>query len=883
MSIGDETAATAIQDADHTPTKFKETKAGKIHTTSSGSCRFLAGTVLGKRYRILTLLGQGGMGEVYKAEDLELDQIVALKFLPTELSNEENFLKRFKGEVRHARQVSHPNVCRVFDIGETEGLYFISMEFIEGDDLSMLLRRIGRLPSDKAVEISRQIALGLGAIHKAGILHRDLKPANVIIDHKGEARITDFGIAGIESEVQGAEARVGTPAYMSPEQIAGKEVTQRSDIYSLGLLLYEIFTGKQAFEGSSVQELREKHAKETPTNPSQIVTGIDPVVEELIERCLKKDPQERPDSALKAAMMLPGGNPLQVALEAGETPTPEMVAAAPSKGSVSRFAGLLLFLGYVALLLVYGLFIENSLRVVTEPITRSRDVLVERAKEVSVALGYMDSPADYADGFDVDDEVLAYANRQEDPEAFWEKFRIGRPSVIRFDYRQSPELLIPADENGSISETDPSMTVPGMIRMELDVNGRLLKFAAVPPEKPLVSSGSETDWARVFREAGLELRMFEAVEPLTAPIYNYDEIKSWKGTLPDNPGVEITIEAAALQGRPVSFEITGPWSRPEGNQPTEAGRSPTDYLNLFFLALTLVLAFGAILLARYNLKKGRGDLKGALKVSVLFLVIRIVTGLIFTEKIGSVEADTHRIYAVFESAPFFALLAFAIYLAIEPIIRKWFPEMLVSWNRLLAGNFRDNLIGRDILIGLFIGISFAIFSSGVLVVSGKFTGGHHIAGALMENADIVPLYGEALTFASRLAATWNGMLGTFLFLLVFLIAFLLIRNKSIAAVAFFMFFAIPVSLSGLQNGYAWAIISPASFFAILVFCYLRFGLLTAFGFGIAIPDYAIFTFDPARFYFPATMTILGFQIAIAFVAFLIATSGQPWLKKDLLE
>jgi tRNA A-37 threonylcarbamoyl transferase component Bud32 len=887
LSIGDETAATSIkpEGQDHTPTKIKSTEAGKIHTTSPGSgARFVAGHVLAGRYRIVGLIGKGGMGEVYKAEDLELEQTVALKFLPEKLSKEEDLLKRFRREVRNARQVSHPNVCRVFDIGETEGLYYITMEFIEGDDLSMLLTRIGRLPSDKAVEISRQICLGLGAIHKAGILHRDLKPSNIIIDQKGEARITDFGIAGIEAEVQGEEARVGTPAYMSPEQITGKEVTKRSDIYSLGLLLYEIFTGKQAFEGSSVQELREKHTRENPTNPSEIVTGINPVVEDLIERCLKKDPEERPDSALKVAMMLPGGNPLQVALEAGETPTPEMVAAAPSSGSLGRITGLLLFAGYAAFLLLWIYLHIISLDVVTEPITRSRDVLVERAGEVSRTLGYTDPPADYADGFDVDYEVLGFANEQKDPEALWEKFRIGRPSVIRFDYRQSPELLIPSDEDGAITETDPSMTVPGMIRLELDVNGRLLKFAAVPPKTPSPpDSERKADWEAVFREAGLDLSKFETVDPSSAPIYNYDEIKAWKGELPDNPGIEITVEAAAFRGRPVSFDIFGPWNKPGPKAADSRQMAPTEYLNLFFILVILVIFLGAVLLARYNMKKGRGDVKGALKIAVFFLVVRLVTDLIFTEKIGSVSADTNRILEVLQNAPFNALLVFAVYLAIEPILRKWFPEMLVSWNRLVAGNFRDQLVGRDVLTGLFIGVSFATVSFSTLVVSSRFTGGLYLPGALMQRANIITLYGSAWPLAAQLGGISVGLMGALLFLLVFLVAFLITRRKWAAAIIWFLFFAVPTALAGLENGYAWAILGPATFFGVILFCYLRFGFLTAVGLSIAVPDYALYAFDPARFYFPATMTIVGFQLAIAFAAFLIATRGQPWIRGDLLE
>jgi len=291
LSLTQEFAATVQKpqngDDDQTPTKFQETK-NQIHATSSDGGRFVAGTVLANRYRILGLLGRGGMGEVYKAEDLELNQPVALKFLPESFARDKSALARFRGEVRNARQVSHPNVCRVFDIGEAGGVYYLSMEYVDGDDLSQLLRRIGRLPSDKAVEISRQICLGLHAIHDAGILHRDLKPANIIIDSRGKARITDFGIAGIEQEIQSKKEIVGTPAYMSPEQITGGEITAKSDIYSLGLLLYEIFTGKQTFQADSVAELIKIHQSVTPANPSKFVENINPLVEKIINRCLEK-------------------------------------------------------------------------------------------------------------------------------------------------------------------------------------------------------------------------------------------------------------------------------------------------------------------------------------------------------------------------------------------------------------------------------------------------------------------------------------------------------------------------------------------------------------------------------------------------------------------
>src|SRR5882724_6165154 len=250
---------------------------------SSGSFdegRFPAGTLLAGRYRVLGLLGRGGMGEVYRANDMKLGQPVALKFLPESTAGNERMLARLHAEVRIARQVSHPNVCRVYDIGEIEGAPFFTMEYVDGEDLGSLLRRIGRLPGDKAVEIARRICAGLAAAHDKGVLHRDLKPANVMIDGRGQVLLTDFGLAGLAGQVEGGEIRNGTPVYMAPEQLAGREVTARSDIYALGLLFYEMFTGKRAFEDTR---------RTAPPGVSTLVKDVDPAVELVIARCLEEE------------------------------------------------------------------------------------------------------------------------------------------------------------------------------------------------------------------------------------------------------------------------------------------------------------------------------------------------------------------------------------------------------------------------------------------------------------------------------------------------------------------------------------------------------------------------------------------------------------------
>ena len=309
---------------------------------------FAPGTVLAERYRIVALLGRGGMGEVYRAEDLKLGNVVALKFLPASLQNDAAALAGFHAEVRNARQVSHPNVCRVYDIGEVNGQHFLTMEYIDGEDLASLLRRIGRLPPDKALETAHQICAGLAAAHDCGLLHRDLKPANIMLDGRGRVRITDFGLALSRDDATGRSETAGTPAYMAPEQIEKGEASVRSDIYSLGLVFYELFTGRLPYQATTPIEWRRAHLESSPRTPSSVVKDIDPVVESAILRCLQKDPAKRPSSVRQVAAAFPGGDPLAAALAAGETPSPEMVAASGETEGLRPVVAWVLLAGVIA-------------------------------------------------------------------------------------------------------------------------------------------------------------------------------------------------------------------------------------------------------------------------------------------------------------------------------------------------------------------------------------------------------------------------------------------------------------------------------------------------------------------------------------------------------
>src|SRR5271169_6877812 len=421
--------------------------------------RFVPGTLLGERYRIVALAGKGGMGEVYRADDLKLEQTVALKFLPQALAQDGAALARFHREVRIARQVSHPNVCRVFDIGEADGLPFLTMEYVDGEDLATLLRRIGRLPSDKAIEIARQICAGLAAAHEHGVIHRDLKPANVMIDGRGKVRITDFGLAGVAGSFGPEESGAGTPAYMAPEQLAGKDPSVQSDIFALGLVLYEVFTGKRAFEAATLADLRRAHEHSSPTNPSLLVKDIDPIVERVILRCLEKDPGKRPASALQVAAVLPGGDPLAAALAAGETPTPGMVAASgDTEGFSVRTACICLawiLAGLVTAVILGGK--ANELQ--RTPFPHSPEILAQKAREMIQSFGYAAPPADRAYEFSYDTAYKTYAEKQGKPTAYRDQLAKGQPPLIYFWYRQTPQPLVASNPDGAVSPEDPPPVV----------------------------------------------------------------------------------------------------------------------------------------------------------------------------------------------------------------------------------------------------------------------------------------------------------------------------------------------------------------------------------------------------------------------------------------
>jgi len=257
------------------------------------------GSIFAGRYQIIEELGHGGMGRVYKVQDTKVGEKIALKLLRPEAGLDKTTIERFSNELRLARKIRHKNICQMFDLGEDQGARYITMEYVHGEDLKQLVRKVGRLSPGQAVGIARQICDGLEEAHKLGVVHRDLKPQNIMIDEGGNARIMDFGIARSLSGkgITGAGVMIGTPEYMSPEQVEGKETDPRSDLYSLGVILYEMVTGRVPFEGDTPFTIGMKHKSEPPKDPRVLNAQLPQDLSRLILRCLEKDKNARVQTA----------------------------------------------------------------------------------------------------------------------------------------------------------------------------------------------------------------------------------------------------------------------------------------------------------------------------------------------------------------------------------------------------------------------------------------------------------------------------------------------------------------------------------------------------------------------------------------------------------
>src|SRR5437667_1135820 len=857
-TIGPSSPAPRKTPPPHFSPRTPRTPSGSNPASSSdpiGGGRFTPGQIIAQRYRVVALAGRGGMGEVYRAEDVTLGQVVALKFLPEALTQDAAALARFHAEVRTARQVSHPNVCRVFDIGEADGTLFLTMEYVDGEDLASVVRRIGRLSPDKATEIARQICAGLAAAHERGVIHRDLKPANIRLDGAGKIRITDFGLAGIAASIQGEEARAGTPAYMAPEQLAGKQVTTRSDIYSLGLVLYEILTGQRAFEASTLRELVRLRESGTITHPSTLVRDLDPLIERVILRCLESDPDKRPASALQ-------------------------VAAAGATEGIKPQVGLGL-IATVLLGLVAHMFLADRYKIQNlTPFEKSPEVLLARSEEITQQLGFSETPADSAYGFFTDFDYLKYIQEHVKSRARWQRLSSDRPPTMVFWYRQSPREIASSDFfnfAGNVTLCEPPSDTSGMISVCLDSRGRILCFKRIPPEHdPPRGASGPPDWPSLFSAAGLDPATFTAAAPEWSDLLYADTRAAWTREISAPIRSTERVEAAAYRGKPVYFRVLYPWADPwrdRAHQPS----SHQKLANIVGIVVFAALLVGRVLLVRRNVRQKRGDEAGSWRLGNFLFFVFLTMWALQAHHLASL-GEFGMIVLALAWAFLISTFARQLYFGLEPFVRRRDPHTLISWARLISGKIRDPLVGRDILIGTAYGVLLGAFESVDNIVLPLFGGLPPQPGT----ASMESLLGVRPTLGSIFRYTWAYVLFSLgVFFILFLLR-LVVKKDWIAAIAIVFLGA------GTNTGgdYFWSTFLFSAVIWLSIYLVLRrFGLL-ALVVGLVVQNTLVtfpMTTHLSRWYAGGAIAGILTVVAVALFAVYHALAGQPLFSTKALD
>jgi serine/threonine-protein kinase len=651
----------------------------------------------------------------------------------------------------------------------------------------------------------------------------------------------------------------------------------RSDIYALGLVLYEVFTGKRAFaEAPALVRARGEH---TPSRPSSVVKDLDLIVEKVILRCLETDPASRPPTALAVAAALPGGDPLAAALAAGETPSPQLVAASGDKAglrprtAVVCLAGVLLGLAVVASLSIHYSALEKM------GLEQTPEVLTQKSREIVARLGYAGRPADSAFSLRFDGDFQDYVEKNDKP-PHWEAVLAARPSLLQYWYRQSPDTLLANEfkDNlltpGIVTQDDPPTVLSGMINLQLDPQGRLTYFQAIPPQKldekkdPARAQATPApfDWNILFNAASLDPSQLQAAEPTWTSLAASDARMAWTGTWPGTTR-PLRVEAAAFQGKPVFFSLIGNWTKADRSTSSEKKSLGQRVSSIFGLVLVCSLLVGSAFLARRNYRRGRGDREGALRLALVMFVLEI--GLFWCRSHFSSLGNILFLSVVAAStALFIAGVTWMLYMAIEPWVRRHWPQTIISWSRLLSGQGRDPVVGRDILFGVLLGVTWTLVfqirsipmmhmgSAPFLFSTEALMGGREALGAWLRQ--------------------WPGSIQTTLIFFFVLFGLkVLLRKEWIAAIVFIAIFALPRAL----NSTYVTVELPAQIlvYAIAVLLVLRFGFvsLACAIFTVDLMANAPFSSDFSAWYMMTSILALLSVLALAGWGFYHSLGGEP--------
>jgi serine/threonine-protein kinase len=591
---------------------------------------------------------------------------------------------------------------------------------------------------------------------------------------------------------------------MAPEQLRGAGVTAASDIYALGLVLYELFTGKRPYEAKTLQHLIDLQESAQLTSMTSIATDVDPAVERVIRRCLDPDPLKRPPTPISVAATLPGGDPLAAALAAGETPSPELVANAgkveglPLRYSIPCLAVIVVCLfGTVA-------YAARHYAAMYDPGALAPDVLAHRAREIAASFGYPDRPADSLVWVENRGDLVEYLNRQPAPRPWSAWFAAESP--LRGVYRESPAPLI-ARPDGNVNRADPPLDVPGMTLASVDGHGRLLAFYAAPRDAQRSAAPED-----VFRAARLDIAQFREVPASFVPQHASDSIRAWEGVHPDLPFLPLTVRIASWRGQITQAEFLYPYQKPATGQPAPPLLSRARELAVYLLPILGTLF--AALVARRNWKLGRTDRRGALRVAAARFLLGAVAWTGYTHPVPGHEMFDHFLGAAGELL-IIAGMTWVVYLAIEPAIRARYPHAMITWNRLLAGRWLDAQVCGHVLIGAAVGAALWL---GISLVE---THGVHAGGNVWAIMGPRQWLGrQGLTGASAL---------TFGLLLFAVMCFLrqLLRHEILAALATGALFT--MNEGDVLQAANWQLMAAifVCVFALLAFVLIRFGLVAS--------------------------------------------------------
>jgi hypothetical protein len=626
--------------------------------------------------------------------------------------------------------------------------------------------------------------------------------------------------------------------------------------------------------------MAQQRERSTVTLPSTYVKEIDPVIERVIMRCLEKDPARRPTSAIQVAAALPGGDPLAEALAAGETPSPEMVAAAGAEGALAPWIGCSILAGFILLLCANVFLSERSQLMNLLPVGKSPEILQEDSRNILQSIGYNVPVADSGYWWGVEDDYWPYSSQIPAPE----RYRIvgsDFPSPVRFSYRQSPAPL-QTTFPFQVARYNPARATPGDSLVELDEQGHLSSLRITPvtnsqqdskPSDPHVPSDSlpanQQAWPGLFAAAKLDMGKFKPVDADWYPREIMDRQFAWQG---QQFGKNIRVRAGTFRGKPVYFEVLAPWKKESAGE-YNSSLGAYRLVNVINLTLAASLFCLAAFLAVRNLRRERSDARGGIRGSALLFVALSISIILDTHWAGDSlwGWDWWQLLVALPAG--LALQYAAFYVGFEPSFRRTWPELLISWSRFLAGDSRNPLVGRDVLMGGFVGAA-AAFLYQLLVTLPYWFSIKSVTPEFTVDSGLAP-------FIGRLSAgIVNPFLNTIGCLAFLFVALKLLRRKSLAILAIFTVW----TMFSLQTENPMGLL-PISMLiaALMTTCILKNGAL---GMIVAmfvefIIRYQPLTWDFSRWYAPYSLMTLLVMLAIAFYGFSCSLGRRPLLGDKL--